>query len=147
MSSFMEFGDKVQEILSRRGAQLAKILSAKGSEAEARMSKAGGSVRKSAEKAAENVKAEQQARKEGDKKKTTDAAKKGQAPQGKKQPAKEPCKKCGGGKGAYKCPEPGELGTLSASEESPIKGSAAIGRDKMADIPTANIKSKQSREQ
>ncbi|RNC71717.1 MAG: hypothetical protein ED859_03125 [Desulfuromonadales bacterium] len=95
MSSFESFGDKLQNILSRRGAQLAKILSAKGSEAEARMSKAGDTVRKNAEKAAESVKAEQQTRKEGDKKKTKDAAKKSQAPQGKKQPAKEPCKKCG----------------------------------------------------
>ncbi len=129
MSSSMSFGDKMQEALSRRGAQLAKILSAKGSEAEARMSKVGDAVRKSAEKAAENVKAEQHVRKEGDKKKTHDAAKKGQNPQGKKQPAKEPCKKCGDGKGAYKCPKPGGLGTLSASEESGKRGSAAIGWD------------------
>ncbi len=95
MSSLLSFGDKLQEILSRRGAQLAKILSAKGSETEARMSKAGDTVRKNAEKAAENVKSEQQARTEGDKKKTNDAAKKSQAPQGKKQSPKQPCKKCG----------------------------------------------------
>lgn len=129
MSSSVSFGDKLQEILSRRGTELAKVLSAKGSEAEAKMSKVGDTVRKNAEKAAENVKAEQQAHKEGDKKKVNDAAKKSQSPQGKKQPAKEPCKTCGDGNNKLKCPEPGGLGTLSAKYESGPKGSAAIGYD------------------
>lgn len=95
MSSSMPFWNKMQEILSRRGAQLERILSAKGKEAEASMSKAGDSIRKNAEKALENVKAEQQGRKEGDRKKSNDAAKKSQCPHGKKQSPKEPCKKCG----------------------------------------------------
>ncbi|WP_298438459.1 hypothetical protein [Geobacter sp.] len=95
MSNSMPFGDKLQEILSRRGSQLEKILSAKGKEAEASMGKAGDTVRQNAEKAIENVKTEQQARKEVDKKKVNDAAKKSQCPHGRKQSPRDPCKSCG----------------------------------------------------